>query len=41
MAGLEKALAEAGYPDAPIEDVLSYGLFPEVALKFFESNRTK
>ena len=35
---LDKAkaeLAEAGYPDASPEDVLSYALFPEVALPFF------
>ena len=35
---LDKAkaeLAEAGYPDASPEDVLSYTLFPEVALPFF------
>ena len=35
---LDKAkaeLAEAGYPDALPEDVLSYALFPEVALPFF------
>ena len=35
---VEKAKAElavAGYPDAPMEDVLSYALFPEVALPFF------
>ena len=35
---LDKAkaeLAEAGYPNASPEDVLSYALFPEVALPFF------
>ena len=36
---LRKDLAEKGYPNAVIEDVLSYALFPEVALKFFENNR--
>lgn len=41
MDGLKKELAEKGYPNAPIEDVLSYALFPDVALKFFEANRTK
>lgn len=32
-----KELAEKGYQNAPMEDVLSYGLFPEVALKCFEA----
>ena len=32
-------LAEAGYPHASMEDVLSYAIFPEVALNFFKSNR--
>ncbi|MEI6286620.1 MAG: pyruvate carboxylase subunit B [Bacillota bacterium] len=32
-------LAEAGYPQAKIDDVLSYAIFPEVALKYFETNR--
>jgi oxaloacetate decarboxylase alpha subunit len=41
MEGLKKELAEKGYPNAPVEDVLSYALFPDVALKFFEANRTK
>ena len=36
---LKQALADKGYPNAPIEDVLSYALFPDVALKFFEANR--
>ena len=36
---LKKDLAEKGYPNALVEDVLSYAVFPEVALKFFESNR--
>jgi Pyruvate/oxaloacetate carboxyltransferase len=39
LDGLRQALAEKGYPNAPMEDVLSYALFPEVALKFFEANR--
>jgi len=38
---LKKDLAEKGYPNASVEDVLSYALFPDVALKFFEANRTK
>ena len=36
---LRSELAAKGYPNASTEDVLSYGLFPEVALKFFETNR--
>ena len=39
MELLTKALAEKGYPNASVEDVLSYALFPDVALKFFEANR--
>jgi oxaloacetate decarboxylase alpha subunit len=39
LESLRKQLAEKGYPNASTEDVLSYGLFPEVALKFFEANR--
>ena len=41
MESLTKELAEKGYPKASVEDVLSYALFPDVALKFFEANRTK
>ena len=41
MATLTQELADKGYPNAPVEDVLSYALFPDVALKFFEANRTK
>ena len=36
---LKADLAEKGYPNASIEDVLSYALFPEVALEFFKNNR--
>jgi len=36
---LKKDLAEKGYPNASMEDVLSYAVFPDVALKFFEANR--
>ena len=36
---LKAELAEKGYPNASIEDVLSYALFPEVALNFFAKNR--
>ena len=32
-------LAEKGYPAASVEDVLSYAVFPEVALDFFRKNR--
>ncbi|MEN6565754.1 MAG: pyruvate carboxylase subunit B [Veillonellales bacterium] len=39
MDKLKVELAEKGYPNAPIEDVLSYALFPEVALNFFAKNR--
>ena len=41
LESLKASLAEKGYPNASIEDVLSYALFPDVALKFFETNRTK
>ena len=36
---LTQQLAEAGYPNASVEDVLSYASFPEVALNFFKNNR--
>lgn len=39
MAALRQELADKGYPNASTEDVLSYAVFPEVALKFFENNR--
>ncbi len=39
LESLKQALAEKGYPNASIEDVLSYAVFPDVALKFFEANR--
>jgi oxaloacetate decarboxylase alpha subunit len=39
MDSLRQQLAEKGYANASIEDVLSYALFPEVALKFFANNR--
>ena len=41
---IEKAkqeLAAKGFPDSPMEDVLSYVLFPEVALQFFDIRKTK
>ena len=40
---IEKAkqeLAAKGFPDLLMEDVLSYVLFPEVALQFFEKRKT-
>ena len=36
---LKAKLAEAGYPNADIDDVLTYASFPEVALNFFKNNR--
>jgi len=39
MDSLRQQLAEKGYPNASTEDVLSYAVFPDVALKFFETNR--
>lgn len=39
LDNLRKELAEQGYPNATMEDVLSYALFPEVALQFFKNNR--
>ena len=39
LDNLRKELAEQGYPNASMEDVLSYALFPEVALQFFQNNR--
>ena len=41
MASLAQELAAKGYPGATVEDVLSYALFPEVALHFFAINRTR
>lgn len=39
MEKLRLQLANEGYPNASIEDVLSYALFPEVALNFFKNNK--
>lgn len=39
LENLRQDLAEQGYPNASMEDVLSYALFPEVALEFFKNNR--
>lgn len=39
MDKMKADLAAKGYPNASVEDVLSYALFPEVALAFFKNNR--
>lgn len=39
MEKLRAELAEKGYPNASEEDVLSYALFPQVALEFFKNHR--
>lgn len=39
MDALRQDLAEKGYANASTEDVLSYALFPEVALSFFGKHR--
>lgn len=39
VADFKAELAEKGYPNASEEDVLSYALFPPVALEFFKNNR--
>ncbi len=39
MDSLRQELAEKGYPNASTEDVLSYAVFPEVALNFFSKHR--
>ncbi len=39
MDKFRQELAEKGFPNASTEDVLSYAVFPEVALEFFEKNR--
>lgn len=39
LAKLRQQLANEGYPKASMEDILSYALFPEVALNFFKNNR--
>lgn len=36
---MRQELASKGYPDASMEDVLSYALFPEVALSYFNKHR--
>ena len=37
--GAVAKLAAAGYPNADIDDVLSYALFPDVALAYFKKHR--
>ena len=39
MAKMRHDLALAGYPHASTEDVLSYALFPEIALPYFKLHR--
>lgn len=39
MDAMMEALAKAGFPNANIDDVLSYALFPDVALSFFNKHR--
>lgn len=39
MESLHQELAAKGYPNASVEDILSYALFPEVALSFFAKHR--
>lgn len=39
MTALKAELANHGYPNASVEDVLSYALFPEVALEYFKTHR--
>jgi oxaloacetate decarboxylase alpha subunit len=41
MTLLKQELAGKGYANASVEDVLSYALFPEVALNFFAANRSQ
>lgn len=40
LESLKQQLADNGYPNASMEDILSYASFPEVALNFFRENRT-
>ena len=39
MELMVEQLAKAGYPSASTEDVLSYALFPEIALAYFAKHR--
>ena len=39
LENFKRRLAEEGFPNAPIEDVLTYASFPEVAKAFFNCHR--
>jgi oxaloacetate decarboxylase alpha subunit len=39
LDSLKAQLAQKGYPNASLEDLLSYASFPDVALEFFKKNR--
>jgi Pyruvate/oxaloacetate carboxyltransferase len=39
MEAMRTELREKGYPNASMEDVLSYALFPQIALGYFKNNR--
>ncbi|MDD3395771.1 MAG: pyruvate carboxylase subunit B [Acidaminococcaceae bacterium] len=39
MEAMKDKLAAAGFPNASIDDVLSYALFPDVALAYFNKHR--
>ena len=39
LDSLTKELASAGFPNVSIEDILSYALFPDVALSYFKKHR--
>ena len=41
MDKARKDLSDEGFPNASTEDVLSYALFPEVALPFFNSRKDR
>ncbi|MHC1719077.1 MAG: pyruvate carboxylase subunit B [Acidaminococcaceae bacterium] len=39
LEAIKSELSKAGFPGLPIEDVLSYALFPDVALTYFKHHR--
>ena len=39
LAGYTEDLNSKGYKNITEEDVLTYAMFPEVAINFFEANR--
>lgn len=41
LGAAREALAKEGFPNASAEDVLSYTLFPEVALPFFQARKER